>query len=154
MQCDSALTPSDFLAIESLLDLFGSIIPSLKGGRDKRTAFIKDVFDPVVFKDTGNKIHKLLEDISTPDWSVTAEKIVKILAENDLSLWVMPFISIISILTLYSPQPFEASRLLLNESLTDSFSPFYIDNKKFVINIDKVFYFASISYLFSFRRYK
>lgn len=68
------------------MDLFGSLIPSKKGGRAKRSAFINGVFDLVIFDNTGRHIQKLLEDISSPDWSLTSHKIVKALAEHDISL--------------------------------------------------------------------
>lgn len=68
------------------MDLFGSLIPSKKGGRAKRSAFIKSVFDLVIFDNTGKHIQKLLEDITSPDWSLTSNKIMKALAEHDMTL--------------------------------------------------------------------
>ncbi|KAF9483814.1 hypothetical protein BDN70DRAFT_265506 [Pholiota conissans] len=115
------LRTKDFLALESLLDLFGSLIPSSKGGKAKRSKFVEDVFDTSIFKNAGTRIHKLLEDISCSDWSVSSERIISVLAESDVSF----------------PQPFEASALMLNDSSMNSFSPFYIDQNQFVINIDK-----------------
>ncbi|KAF8969811.1 hypothetical protein BDZ97DRAFT_161169 [Flammula alnicola] len=111
----------DFLALESLLDLLGSLIPPLKGGRDKRTQFIKEVFDPSIFKYTSDPILGYLESISSPDWSVTSEKIIKVLAEYDISF----------------PQPFEASSLVLNGLPIDSSSPVYVDKLQFIANLDK-----------------
>ena len=75
----------DFLALESLLDLFGSIIPLVKAGRERRSHFIKEVFDPSIFK-CSDLVIEHLEHISNPDWSITSMKIIKTLADSDPSL--------------------------------------------------------------------
>lgn len=75
----------DFLALESLLDLFGSIVPLMKGGREKRSHYIKEVFDPSIFK-CSDLVIEHLEHMSNPDWSITSMKIIKTLADSDLSL--------------------------------------------------------------------
>jgi hypothetical protein len=75
----------DFLAMESLLDLFGTLIPLVKGGREKRSKYIREVFDPSIFK-CSEMVVEHLEHISNPDWSITSMKIIKTLADSDLSL--------------------------------------------------------------------
>jgi hypothetical protein len=75
----------DFLALESLLDLFGSIVPLMKGGREKRSHYIKEVFDSSIFK-CSDLVIEHLEHMSNPDWSITSMKIIKTLADSDLSL--------------------------------------------------------------------
>jgi len=72
----------DYLALESLLELLGRLIPSSKSGKEKRNEFLKTVFDPAFFKCT-EQILQTLQAI-TRDWNGTTTKIIKILADSDI----------------------------------------------------------------------
>ncbi|KAH9483762.1 hypothetical protein JR316_0003238 [Psilocybe cubensis] len=110
---------ADYLALESLLELFALLIPPVKNGRQNRAHFIKDVFDPSIFI-CSDQITRTLEDIANPDWSVTSTQILKELAESDITF----------------PQPFEVSGLTLDTMCIDT-SVFYIDISEFVANVDQ-----------------
>jgi len=75
---------TDYLALESILDLLGRLIPPMKGGKEKRTKFLKEVFDATVFKGS-QRILQALEIISH-DWTAVVAKIIHILAETDIRL--------------------------------------------------------------------
>ncbi|KIM48842.1 hypothetical protein M413DRAFT_21153 [Hebeloma cylindrosporum] len=111
----------DFLALEAILDLFGSIIPLVKGGREKRSHYIKEVFSSSIFE-CSDLVVEHLEHISSPDWSITSMKIIKTLADWDLSF----------------PQPFDATSLVLRDVpfFNASFS-FYVDKTRFTANLEK-----------------
>ena len=76
---------TDFLAIESLLDIICTLIPPVKNGVQKRSQFIKEVFDPDLFL-CSKSILQILESITDGDWSITAVKIIEALASSDISL--------------------------------------------------------------------
>ncbi len=73
-----------YLALESILDLLGRLIPPLKSGKERRTKFLKEVFDPTVFKGS-QRILQALGTISR-DWTMMVTKIIHILAETDIRL--------------------------------------------------------------------
>lgn len=75
---------TDYLALESVLDLLGRLIPPVKSGKEKRTEFLKEVFDATVFKGS-RRILQVLEIISH-DWTAMVAKIMNILAETDIRL--------------------------------------------------------------------
>ncbi|KAF8163000.1 hypothetical protein B0H34DRAFT_856593 [Crassisporium funariophilum] len=110
----------DFLAIESLLDLFGTLIPPVRDGREKRSQFIKNVFPSTLFK-CSELVIQHMESITSTDWSVTAVKIMETLAHSDISF----------------PQPFAVSSLILNGKSMNAISPFYVDKSGFLGNLDK-----------------
>jgi len=56
----------------------------MKGGKEKRTKFLKEVFDATVFKGS-QRILQALEIISH-DWTAVVAKIIHILAETDIRL--------------------------------------------------------------------
>lgn len=76
----------DFLAIEALLELFAKLLPSTKskGGLEKRSAFIHEVFDPATIAGSEQVVH-VLKTISVTDWETTFLKILDILAGADVS---------------------------------------------------------------------
>jgi len=76
---------TDFLAIESLLDIICTLIPPIKNGLEKRSQFIKEIFDPELFQ-CSKCILQILESIMDGDWSITAVKIIEALANSDISL--------------------------------------------------------------------
>jgi hypothetical protein len=76
---------TDFLAIESLLDIICILIPPIKNGVEKRSQFIKEVFHPDLFQ-CSKSILQILESITDGDWSITAVKIIEALASSDISL--------------------------------------------------------------------
>jgi hypothetical protein len=81
----------DFLALESLLNLFAVILPSTNNsssGRAKRTEFIRDVFDSPQKFTCGEELIQVLESVATADWETTAMKIIDILAKSDVTLYV------------------------------------------------------------------
>jgi hypothetical protein len=54
-------------------------------GREKRTKFIGEVFNPSTFTCSAEIVH-ILESISTSDWEHTSIKIVDALARADIAL--------------------------------------------------------------------
>ncbi|TFK42893.1 hypothetical protein BDQ12DRAFT_297633 [Crucibulum laeve] len=112
----------DFLAAEALLELFANLLPSLNGptGRGKRTAYIKETFNPAFFT-CSEEIITLLENITTIDWSVTAIKIMDTLATSDILF----------------PQPFEVSRCIMQSKRINNVDRIYIDNYAFLANLDE-----------------
>jgi hypothetical protein len=76
---------TDFLAIESLLDIICTLIPPVKNGAERRSQFIKEVFDPDLFQ-CSKSVLQILESITDGDWSITAVKIIEALASSDISL--------------------------------------------------------------------
>lgn len=81
-------SPSDFLVLEALLNLFARMIPSTNNtaaGRTRRTAFIRSVFLSRGGS-TSEKLVAILEDVPTSDWDQTASKLVETLADSDITL--------------------------------------------------------------------
>ena len=76
---------TDFLAIESLLDIICILIPPIKNGVEKRSQFLKEVFDSNLFQCSESILH-ILESITDGDWSITAVKVIEALASSDISL--------------------------------------------------------------------
>lgn len=70
----------DYLPIEAMLELFANLLPSAKvaGGQEKRTQFIKQVFDT---SDFPNYL-EIVEILSSPvsDWALTSQRICDSLA--------------------------------------------------------------------------
>ncbi|CAA7267620.1 unnamed protein product [Cyclocybe aegerita] len=110
----------DYLALESLLDLFASLIPLLKDGKDKRARFIEEVFDPGLFSNF-REIVEHLQTLSSPEWSATSAKIIKSLASSDLSF----------------PQPFHFTDLRVNAEPVVSSGMLFVDQKGLLANIDR-----------------
>ncbi|KAJ3507612.1 hypothetical protein NLJ89_g6203 [Agrocybe chaxingu] len=109
----------DYLALESLLDLFASLIPLLKDGKDKRARFVEEVFDPALFS-TSREIVQHLQASSSPEWSATSAKIIKSLASSDLSF----------------PQPFHFTNLQVNASPVVPSGMLFVDQKGLLANIE------------------
>jgi hypothetical protein len=85
------LLSTDFLAIESLFDIICTLIPPINGV-ERRSQFIKEVFDSDLFK-CSKSISQILESITDADWSITAVKIVEALASSDISLSAQSLLS-------------------------------------------------------------
>ena len=84
--------PTDYLAIESILNLFARIMPPTNGnatGSAERNAFIASVFVQSSPDDTktGEQLSKLLECVPSADWEQTSAKIVDILAHSNIALY-------------------------------------------------------------------
>ncbi|KAF8877621.1 hypothetical protein BD779DRAFT_1242099 [Infundibulicybe gibba] len=109
----------DFLAIKALLQLFATLLTSVKGQK-KRTEFINQVFDPPTFS-TNREIVGLLNSISSTDWDVTSLKIMDILAETDMG----------------SPQPFETEEIRINDSAVFAIDRIYVDHTALTANIEQ-----------------
>lgn len=79
---------ADYLALEQLLILLAYLLPPTQGraqGRVERFAFLRDCF--VDSTQRGRDLIELLKYVASPDWEVTSDKIVDILA-RDISVCV------------------------------------------------------------------
>ncbi|KAL0947132.1 hypothetical protein HGRIS_013263 [Hohenbuehelia grisea] len=119
----------DFLALESLLNLFAVLLPpthNSTSGRAKRTAFIRDVFNsdsPRLFP-CGDELVQILQNVASSQWEVTSMKIIDVLATSDMAF----------------PQPFELTQIkacgitFLQPNAVDRL---YLDTKSFFTNVDE-----------------
>jgi hypothetical protein len=82
---------ADFLAIEALLELFANLLPSTKpkGGQEKRSQFISEVFNPS-FCACSEKVVEILTSLSTSEWDAVSLKIIDALGSSDITLCVSP----------------------------------------------------------------
>ncbi|OBZ66573.1 hypothetical protein A0H81_13373 [Grifola frondosa] len=114
----------DYLAIESLLNLFARVLPSTNNsasGRTQRTAFIQSVFvSPTTPEVTvmGQEVAALLEHVPTRDWEETASKIVDVLGRGNIAY----------------PQPFAGVDVSICRRPQSS-DRLYVDDKAFLVNI-------------------
>ena len=79
---------ADYLALEQLLILLAYLLPPTEGkasGRAERLVFLRDCFQDSTQR--GKDLIELLKYVASPDWEVTADKIVDILA-RDISVYV------------------------------------------------------------------
>ena len=79
---------ADYLALEQLLILLAYLLPLTEGkaaGRAERLRFLRDCFQDST--QCGKDLIELLKYVASPDWEVTADKIVDILA-RDTSVYV------------------------------------------------------------------
>ncbi len=79
---------SDYLALEQLLILLAYLLPQTEGrvvGRAERLRFLRDCFDDSTQQ--GKELVELLKYVASPDWEITSDKIVDILA-RDISVYV------------------------------------------------------------------
>lgn len=79
---------ADYLALEQLLILLAYLLPITEGkasGRAERLGFLRDCFQDSTQR--GKDLIELLKYVASPDWEVTADKIVDILA-RDISVYV------------------------------------------------------------------
>jgi hypothetical protein len=79
---------ADYLALEQLLILLAYLLPLTEGkatGRAERLGFLRDCFQESTQR--GKDLIELLKYVASPDWEVTADKIVDILA-RDISVYV------------------------------------------------------------------
>ena len=80
----------DYLALEQLLILLAYLLPHTSHtmgrvvGRPERLRFLHDCFDDT---ERGKKLIDLLKYVASPDWEITSDKIVDILA-RDISVYV------------------------------------------------------------------
>lgn len=78
----------DYLSLEQLLILLAYLLPPTEGkatGRAERLGFLHDCFSDST--QSGKDLIELLKYVASPDWEVTADKIVDILA-RDISVYV------------------------------------------------------------------
>ena len=78
----------DYLAMEQLLILLAYLLPPTDGtaaGRAERLAFLRDCFANSTQR--GKDLIELLKYVASPDWELTSDKIVDILA-RDISVYV------------------------------------------------------------------
>lgn len=79
---------ADYLALEQLLILLAYLLPLTEGkatGRAERLGFLRDCFQDS--SQRGKDLIELLKYVASPDWEVTADKIIDILA-RDISVYV------------------------------------------------------------------
>ncbi|KAH8102856.1 hypothetical protein BXZ70DRAFT_753932 [Cristinia sonorae] len=115
----------DYLVLEALLTLFARILPTTEktaAGREARTRFLRSVFISSLtdekHKKTAHDIVKLLENLRSSVWEPTAAKIMKILANSDISY----------------PQPFEVKHVVIQDK-QKPVDLLYADNTGFCANI-------------------
>lgn len=80
----------DFLAVETLFTLFARLLPSVNSGdsgRAKRSKFIQEVFLQPSFE-CGQKIVRVLEEVSKSAWEDTVAILMDILAKENIALYV------------------------------------------------------------------
>jgi hypothetical protein len=78
----------DYLSLEQLLILLAYLLPPTEGkaaGRAERLGFLRDCFADST--QSGKDLIELLKYVASPDWEVTADKIIDILA-RDISVYV------------------------------------------------------------------
>jgi len=79
---------ADYLALEQLLILLAYLLPPTEGtaaGRAGRLCFLRDCF--VDSTQCGKDLIELLKYVASPDWEITSDKIIDILA-RDISVYV------------------------------------------------------------------
>ena len=79
---------TDYLVLEQLLILLAYLLPPTEGtaaGRAERLGFLRDCF--VDSTQRGKALIDLLKFVASPDWEITSDKIVDILA-RDISVYV------------------------------------------------------------------
>ncbi|GJE97964.1 hypothetical protein PsYK624_141860 [Phanerochaete sordida] len=113
----------DYLAMESILNLFARMIPpsgSTTTGRAERRAFIRAVFvdsNPDDAK-TGAELAHMVEHVSTPDWEQTATRIVEALAASNIGY----------------PQPFAVTEVTAGGEAKPS-DRIFVDEQGFLANV-------------------
>ncbi|KAI0003336.1 hypothetical protein BJV74DRAFT_525328 [Russula compacta] len=113
----------DYLALEQLLILLAYLLPPTQGraqGRAERLTFLRDCF--VDSTQCGKDLIELLRYVASPDWEVTSDKIVDILA-RDISV----------------SQPFAMKSFVLNGSSDAQLNPinrFYLDRTSVLFNCE------------------
>ncbi|KAF8497154.1 hypothetical protein F5888DRAFT_330182 [Russula emetica] len=113
----------DYLPLEQLLILLAYLLPLTEGkaaGRAERLGFLRDCFQDSTQR--GKDLIELLKYVASPDWEVTADKIVDILA-RDISV----------------AQPFIMKSFVLNGSSNPPLNPanrFYLDRTSFLFNCE------------------
>lgn len=78
----------DYLALEQLLILLAYLLPPAEGrsaSRAERLRFLRDCFEEST--ERGKDLIELLKYIASPDWEITSDKIIDILA-RDISVYV------------------------------------------------------------------
>ncbi|KAI9510405.1 hypothetical protein F5148DRAFT_594968 [Russula earlei] len=109
------ISTKDYLALEQLLILLAYLLPSVGGsatGRAERLEFLRDCF--VDNTQRGNDLVELLKYVASPDWEITSDKIVDILA-RDLSV-AQPFVTKSFSLGSSSPGLIPAERFYLDRT--------------------------------------
>jgi hypothetical protein len=79
---------SDYLSLEQLLILLAYLLPPTDGtaaGGAERLGFLRDCFADSTQR--GKDLIELLKYVASPDWEITSDKIVDILA-RDTSVYV------------------------------------------------------------------
>ncbi|KAI0060811.1 hypothetical protein BV25DRAFT_1992616 [Artomyces pyxidatus] len=112
-----ALT-KEYLALDELLALFASLIPSTKDsadGRAIREKFLKDCFMSTNGPVHGKDLVGLLEYIPVADWDSTSEKIVDVLA-RDITVAQPLTLTEFAIRGIVSPQPAPSKRFYLDSN--------------------------------------
>jgi hypothetical protein len=79
---------TDYLVLEQLLILLAYLLPPTEGtavGHAERLGFLRDCFGDSTQR--GKALVELLKFVASPDWEITSDKIVDILA-RDMSVYV------------------------------------------------------------------
>ncbi|EKM55869.1 uncharacterized protein PHACADRAFT_184617 [Phanerochaete carnosa HHB-10118-sp] len=118
----SSFSLQDYLAMESILNLFARMIPpsgSTASGRAQRRAFIRSVFTDSNPDDpkTGEELAHMVEHVSTPDWEQTATRIIETLAASNIGY----------------PQPFSISEVVTGEAKPSD--RIFVDEQGFLANV-------------------
>lgn len=111
----------DFLAIEALLELFANLLPSTKpkGGQEKRSQFISEVFNPS-FCACSEVVVEILTSLSTSEWDAVSLRIIDALGRSDITF----------------PQPFDVSLLTIS-AVTKTIDRLYVDNQGLLASLEE-----------------
>ncbi len=78
----------DYLALESLLNLFATLLPPPKSAA-KRSQFIESVFGTAspTHISCGKELTDIVQKSPLSDWEITSARIIETLAKNDIALY-------------------------------------------------------------------
>jgi hypothetical protein len=134
---------SDYLALEQLLILLAYLLPHTShtagrmAGRPERLRFLQDCFDDST--EPGKDLIDLLKYVVSPDWEITSDKIVDILA-HDISVYVCIMHNDIAACShRASAQPFVMNSFALRGVSGARPSPvhrFYLDRTSILFNFE------------------
>ncbi|KAF7440755.1 hypothetical protein PC9H_001103 [Pleurotus ostreatus] len=115
----------DYLALESLLNLFATLLPPYKSAA-KRSQFIESVFETAspTHISCGKELTDMVQKSPLSEWEITSARIIETLAKNDIAF----------------PQPFQVPKILtcgVSFSQPNATDRLYLDTRSFFANVDK-----------------
>ncbi|KAF9500387.1 hypothetical protein BDN71DRAFT_1585915 [Pleurotus eryngii] len=115
----------DYLALESLLNLFATLLPLSKSAA-KRSQFIESVFETAspTHISCGKELTDMVQKSPLSEWEITSARIIETLAKNDIAF----------------PQPFQVPKILtcgVSFSQPNATDRLYLDTRSFFANVDK-----------------